>query len=114
MFKSRHKAEMEKRTGDITPFQALMTALAATVGNGNIAGVATAIASGGPGAPVWNPCLSAHRSIFMRQKFLVSGAFPTGAHLLRRPLKKGLMSTLNITLHPSTSVTGMDSGTTAM
>jgi AGCS family alanine or glycine:cation symporter len=53
MFKSRQKAEMEKRTGDITPFQALMTALAATVGNGNIAGVATAIASGGPGAPFW-------------------------------------------------------------
>jgi AGCS family alanine or glycine:cation symporter len=44
---------MEGRTGDITPFQALMTALAATVGNGNIAGVATAIASGGPGAPFW-------------------------------------------------------------
>ena len=53
MFKSRHKADMAGRTGDITPFQALMTALAATVGNGNIAGVATAIASGGPGAPFW-------------------------------------------------------------
>jgi len=53
MLKSRNKADMEKRTGDITPFQALMTALAATVGNGNIAGVATAIASGGPGAPFW-------------------------------------------------------------
>lgn len=53
MFKSRNKAETEHRTGDITPFQALMTALAATVGNGNIAGVATAIASGGPGAPFW-------------------------------------------------------------
>lgn len=53
MFKGRSKAEMEGRTGDITPFQALMTALAATVGNGNIAGVATAIASGGPGAPFW-------------------------------------------------------------
>ncbi|MBI4536089.1 MAG: sodium:alanine symporter family protein [Ignavibacteriae bacterium] len=49
----RSKKEMEGRTGDITPFQALMTALAATVGNGNIAGVATAIASGGPGAPFW-------------------------------------------------------------
>lgn len=53
MLRSRHKGEMEGRTGDITPFQALMTALAATVGNGNIAGVATAIASGGPGAPFW-------------------------------------------------------------
>jgi len=36
--------------GDISHFQALMTALAATVGTGNIAGVATAIAVGGPGA----------------------------------------------------------------
>ena len=36
--------------GDISPFQALMTALAATVGTGNIAGVATAIFFGGPGA----------------------------------------------------------------
>jgi len=39
--------------GDITHFQALMTALAATVGTGNIAGVATAIFSGGPGALFW-------------------------------------------------------------
>ena len=36
--------------GDISHFQALMTALAATVGTGNIVGVATAIATGGPGA----------------------------------------------------------------
>jgi alanine or glycine:cation symporter, AGCS family len=39
--------------GDITPFQTLMTALAATIGTGNIAGVATAIALGGPGAVFW-------------------------------------------------------------
>lgn len=39
--------------GDISHFQALMTALSATVGVGNIAGVATAIAVGGPGAMVW-------------------------------------------------------------
>jgi AGCS family alanine or glycine:cation symporter len=39
--------------GDISHYQALMTALAATVGTGNIAGVATAIASGGPGALFW-------------------------------------------------------------
>lgn len=39
--------------GEITPFQALMTALAATVGSGNIAGVATAIFLGGPGAVFW-------------------------------------------------------------
>ncbi len=39
--------------GEITHFQALSTALAATVGTGNIAGVATALASGGPGAVFW-------------------------------------------------------------
>ena len=39
--------------GDISHFQALMTALAATVGTGNIVGVATAISAGGPGALFW-------------------------------------------------------------
>lgn len=39
--------------GEISPFAALMTALSATVGTGNIAGVATAIAVGGPGALFW-------------------------------------------------------------
>ncbi len=39
--------------GDITPFQALMTSLAATIGTGNIGGVAAAIAAGGPGAVFW-------------------------------------------------------------
>jgi len=47
------KDKTEKEEGDISPFAALMTALAATVGNGNIAGVAAAIATGGPGAPFW-------------------------------------------------------------
>lgn len=39
--------------GEISPFQALTTALAATIGTGNIAGVATAITLGGPGAIFW-------------------------------------------------------------
>lgn len=39
--------------GDVSPFSALMTALAATIGTGNIIGVATAMFSGGPGALVW-------------------------------------------------------------
>jgi alanine or glycine:cation symporter, AGCS family len=42
-----------KGDGDISPFSALMTALSATIGTGNIAGVATAIALGGPGALFW-------------------------------------------------------------
>ena len=39
--------------GEISPFQALMTSMAATIGTGNIAGVAVAIAMGGPGAVFW-------------------------------------------------------------
>jgi len=46
-------AKSEGAGGDISNFQALMTALSATVGTGNIAGVATAIAAGGPGALFW-------------------------------------------------------------
>ena len=42
-----------KDKGDISPFNALMTSLAATIGTGNIAGVATAIFLGGPGAIFW-------------------------------------------------------------
>lgn len=47
------RKEESDEPGDITHFQALMTALSATVGTGNIAGVATAIAIGGPGALFW-------------------------------------------------------------
>ncbi|MBE7214655.1 sodium:alanine symporter family protein [Shewanella benthica] len=42
--------------GEITPFNALMTSLSATIGTGNIAGVATAIFLGGPGALFWMWC----------------------------------------------------------
>lgn len=42
--------------GEITPFNSLMTSLSATIGTGNIAGVATAIAAGGPGALFWMWC----------------------------------------------------------
>ena len=43
----------EASDGSLTPFQAVCTALAATVGTGNIAGAATALAIGGPGAIFW-------------------------------------------------------------
>ncbi len=43
----------DKTEGDISPFAALTTALASTIGTGNIIGVATAIVSGGPGAVLW-------------------------------------------------------------
>jgi AGCS family alanine or glycine:cation symporter len=45
-----------KGKGQISPFQALMTSLSATVGTGNIAGVSVAIALGGPGALFWMWC----------------------------------------------------------
>ena len=47
------KGKGEKREGDVSAFQALSTALAATVGNGNIGGVAFALTTGGPGAIFW-------------------------------------------------------------
>lgn len=47
------KAQDKKSPGDISHFQALTTALAATIGTGNIAGVATAVVLGGPGAVFW-------------------------------------------------------------
>ncbi|WP_153127125.1 alanine/glycine:cation symporter family protein [Peribacillus tepidiphilus] len=47
------RSQDHKSDGDISHFQALMTALAATVGTGNIAGVATAVVLGGPGAVFW-------------------------------------------------------------
>src|ERR1017187_5242115 len=43
-------------TGVLSPFQAFMTALGASIGTGNIAGVAAAIISGGPGALFWIWC----------------------------------------------------------
>ncbi|MDL2284703.1 sodium:alanine symporter family protein [Oxalobacter sp. OttesenSCG-928-P03] len=50
MWAGRKKSD---KSGDITPFNALMTAMAAHVGTGNIAGVATAVYYGGPGAIFW-------------------------------------------------------------
>ncbi|PFG10403.1 alanine/glycine:cation symporter family protein [Marinobacter sp. LV10MA510-1] len=52
MWNGRSAAGAES-DGEIPPFQALMTALSATVGTGNIAGVATAVFLGGPGALFW-------------------------------------------------------------
>lgn len=47
------EARQKKGKGDVSPFSALTTALAATIGTGNIVGVATAMVSGGPGALIW-------------------------------------------------------------
>lgn len=50
---SKEARTTKRGTGDISPFAALTTALAATIGTGNIVGVATAMVKGGPGALVW-------------------------------------------------------------
>jgi len=55
-FRTLWAGRSQQGEGDITPFNALMTALSATVGTGNIAGVATAIVLGGPGALFWMWC----------------------------------------------------------
>ncbi len=52
----RGRNHEDDATGELSPFNALMTALAATVGTGNIVGVATAIFIGGPGALFWMWC----------------------------------------------------------
>ena len=50
---SKEARTTSRGVGDVSPFSALTTALAATIGTGNIVGVATAMVSGGPGALVW-------------------------------------------------------------
>ncbi|MGY0218470.1 alanine/glycine:cation symporter family protein [Endozoicomonadaceae bacterium StTr2] len=56
MWGGKKTTSEEANSGEISPFQALMTALSATVGTGNIAGVATAVFLGGPGALFWMWC----------------------------------------------------------
>ncbi|MAY41001.1 MAG: sodium:alanine symporter family protein, partial [Oceanospirillaceae bacterium] len=56
MWGGRKTTGADKDSGEISPFQALMTAMSATVGTGNIAGVATAVFLGGPGALFWMWC----------------------------------------------------------
>ncbi|MFV0477781.1 MAG: alanine/glycine:cation symporter family protein [Parahaliea sp.] len=53
LVRGRNIDSANKAKGDISPFAALMTSLSATIGTGNIAGVATAVAMGGPGALFW-------------------------------------------------------------
>lgn len=55
-FRQLARGRQRQGEGDISPFHALMTSLSATIGTGNIAGVATAIGLGGPGALFWMWC----------------------------------------------------------
>ncbi|MGB0722945.1 MAG: alanine/glycine:cation symporter family protein [Gammaproteobacteria bacterium] len=56
LFKGRTAEAEAEKDGEVSPFNALMTAMSATVGTGNIAGVATAVFLGGPGALFWMWC----------------------------------------------------------
>ncbi len=47
------KNQHQKNAGSVSPFQAVTTALAGTIGTGSIAGLATALVAGGPGAVFW-------------------------------------------------------------
>ena len=62
--------------GDIVPFKALMTSLSATIGTGNIAGVATAITLGGPGRLVLDVDHRVVRHGNKIRRGCLSGAFP--------------------------------------
>ncbi len=53
LWQGRSTSEGDQKEGEVSPFNALMTSLSATIGTGNIAGVATAIFLGGPGAVFW-------------------------------------------------------------
>ncbi|WP_422730760.1 alanine/glycine:cation symporter family protein [Onishia taeanensis] len=53
LWKGREAGKGDEGEGEVSPFNALMTSLSATIGTGNIAGVATAIFLGGPGAVFW-------------------------------------------------------------
>ena len=84
-------------SGVLTPFQAFMTALGASIGTGNIAGVATAIVSGGPGALFW---IWVYGFVAMAIKFAeavlgITYRETVGAHVLSGPmyyLRDGLRS----------------------
>jgi len=101
----RSKAE-EGAEGAISPFQAFMTGLAGSVGTGNIAGVATAIVAGGPGAVFWIWCYGFFATVIklaeamLAVRFRVAGETTLSAgpmHYLERGLgsrKLGLLYAL--------------------
>ena len=67
----RGKYDSPNQVGEVTHFQALTTALSATVGLGNIAGVAIAIGTGGPGATFWMILVG-----FLGDVFQIYGMYP--------------------------------------
>ncbi len=87
--KSRQKKEgkADKKTGSISSFQALTTAIAAQVGTGNIAGAATALVAGGPGAIfwMWLSALFGMATIFAEAVLSQTTRFSRKGHILGGP-----------------------------
>lgn len=84
-------------TGVLSPFQAFMTALAATIGTGNIAGVAAGIVSGGPGALFWIWCYGFVATAVKFSEAVLGVTFRDTSHSLTRTgpmyyLRDGLKS----------------------
>ncbi len=65
--------------GSMTPFQAFMTGLAASVGTGNIAGVATAVVTGGPGAVFWLWCYGFFATVIKMTEAMLAVRFRSSA-----------------------------------
>ena len=84
-FRMLWKGRKGEGEGDISPFNALMTSLSATIGTGNIAGVATAIFLGGPGALFWMWCTAL---VGMATKYAAPG--PNGSNIRLKSTKKAM------------------------
>jgi AGCS family alanine or glycine:cation symporter len=80
--------QQQGAAGALSPFQAFMTALAASIGTGNIAGVATAIVTGGPGALFWIWCYGFFATVIKLTEAMLAQRFRTssGERLLIGPM----------------------------
>ena len=103
---SKEARTTKRGEGDVSPFSALTTALAATIGTGNIVGVATAMVSGGPGALVWmwisacfgltskfSECMLAIKYREVNEKGEMSGG---PMYTMKKGFKKAIASMLSV------------------
>lgn len=104
-------------TGDVSQFGALTTALAATIGTGNIVGVATAVAAGGPGAVLWMwltgvfGIATKYAEALLSVKFRIQGADGTMSGGPMYVLERGLnMKWLAVIFAALTAVTAFGIG----
>jgi alanine or glycine:cation symporter, AGCS family len=81
-------AQQEGARGALSPFQAFMTALGASIGTGNIAGVATAVVTGGPGAVFWIWCYGFFATVIKLTEAMLGIRYRAleGGHVLAGPM----------------------------